>query len=41
MPELADRTGISWSSVRNVVSKNGGLTRYDEREGKWFRKTEP
>jgi DNA-binding GntR family transcriptional regulator len=36
LPELADRTGVSWSSVRNAVSKNG-KGRYHEQGGKWYR----
>lgn len=37
LPALAETTGISWSSVRNVVSKNG-IGKYEERDGKWYRK---
>ncbi len=37
LPELSQKTGISWSSTRNVVNKNG-RSRYEEREGKWYQK---
>lgn len=36
LPELTAETGISWSSVRNVVNKNGD-GKYTERDGKWYR----
>ncbi len=39
LPELAEITGISWSSIRNVVNKNGN-GKYEERDGKWYQKVE-
>ena len=39
LPKLAEITGISWSSVRNVVNKNGN-GKYEERDGKWYHKVE-